>query len=105
MATAKEFYWHLHHRQLVEPLSEPLQNRIDYINVAKPKDERATRLHLIRRANLDGETLDAFSLADKYGLPAFLQDALNQRLEALHAEQCFPDCPWDGQTILPNSGW
>lgn len=103
--TPPEYYFHLHHRILVERLVEPLQNRIDYINTFKSKDERALRLHLLRRANLDPETIEAMTLLNNFAAPTFLRDALNDRLENLHAEQCFPDCPWDGDTILPDSGW
>ena len=39
------WYWHVHHDRLCEPLTEPLRNRIDYINSHKLKAERAIRLH------------------------------------------------------------
>ena len=42
---APEYYWHVHHHEvLCEALTEPIQNRIDYIKSSKPKDEVATRL-------------------------------------------------------------
>jgi hypothetical protein len=43
------FYWHLHHNVLVEALTEPLKNRIDYIKKHKPKDEISLRLKRIKR--------------------------------------------------------
>ena len=42
-----EFYWHIHHEHLIEELTEPIQNRIDYINTHKPIDEQETRLRLL----------------------------------------------------------
>lgn len=42
------YAWHVHHEKLVEPLIEPLQNRIDYIKKDKPSTEQATRLRLMR---------------------------------------------------------
>jgi len=38
------FYWHVHHESLIEPLTEPIENRIAYIKARKPKREVATRL-------------------------------------------------------------
>ena len=46
-ATVK-FAWHVHHNVLLEPLIEPLKNRIAYIKDNKPKDEIATRLRLLK---------------------------------------------------------
>src|SRR3972149_4661141 len=39
-----QMYWHIHHQQLAEPLTEPLKNRIAYIKKDKPKDEIKLRL-------------------------------------------------------------
>jgi tetratricopeptide (TPR) repeat protein len=36
--------WHIHHDQLIELLTEPLQNRIDYIKANKPEAEIPIRL-------------------------------------------------------------
>jgi len=43
------FYWHIHHDILCEVLTEPLQNRIDYIKSDKPTGEVKTRLRLLKR--------------------------------------------------------
>src|SRR3989304_1208638 len=40
-----QMYWHIHHQQLAEPLTEPLKNRIAYIKKDKPKDEIKLRLN------------------------------------------------------------
>ena len=42
-----DWYWHIHHDVLTEPLTEPLQNRLDYIRATKPQSEVETRLRLI----------------------------------------------------------
>ena len=39
--------WHVHHEALCEPLTEPLQARIDCITSKKPEGERATRLRVL----------------------------------------------------------
>ena len=41
------WYWHIHHDVICEPLTEPLENRLDYIRTQKPEAERETRLRLI----------------------------------------------------------
>lgn len=43
-----KFYWHIHHNVLLEPLTELLKNRIDYIKQNKPKDEIELRLKLLK---------------------------------------------------------
>lgn len=53
------YYWHLHHEELMEELTEPVENRIAYITANKPTSEIATRLRLLRpvrdqeRADID----------------------------------------------------
>src|SRR3990167_6015311 len=44
------FYWHIHHSILVEELTEPIKNRIEYIKKHKPEHERETRLRLMKPA-------------------------------------------------------
>lgn len=43
-----KYYFHIHHGVLLEPLTEPLKNRIKYIKEEKPKDEVELRLRLIK---------------------------------------------------------
>ena len=43
-----EWYWHVHHNELCEPLTEPLENRIAHIRKNKPQGEIKTRLRLMR---------------------------------------------------------
>jgi len=40
--------WHIHHDALVEPLTEPLENRIKFIKERKPAREIETRLRLMK---------------------------------------------------------
>jgi hypothetical protein len=41
-------FWAIHHAVICEPLTEPLANRIEYIQTQKPEHERETRLAAIR---------------------------------------------------------
>ena len=43
-----KFYWHIHHDILLEPLTEPLKNRIEYIKNNKFKNEIELRLKLLK---------------------------------------------------------
>ena len=43
-----QFYWHIHHDILCEPLTEPIENRIDYIKTQKSEAERELRLRLLK---------------------------------------------------------
>ena len=42
-----DWYWHIHHEVLTEPLTEPLQNRLRFVRANKPQSEVETRLRLI----------------------------------------------------------
>ena len=42
-----KLYWHIHHYIPIEPLTQPLKNRIEYIKKFKPKDEVPLRLKLL----------------------------------------------------------
>lgn len=50
MITKIEYYWHVHHDKLIEQLTEPIKNRIEYIKNHKPKNEIETRLRLLKNA-------------------------------------------------------
>lgn len=79
-------YWHVHHDVLVENLLEPLQNRIDYIKMYKPKKEVKLRLKLIKKVK-----------AEK--LPTTKDGWIK-----LHQSEC--GCGWDGNTIFTKeNGW
>ena len=43
-----QFAWHVHHDRLVEVLTESIEARQEYIRDAKPEDEIATRLRLLK---------------------------------------------------------
>jgi multidrug resistance efflux pump len=43
---ANELYWHVHHDTLLEPLTEPIQNRIEYIKTEKAKYETEKQIEL-----------------------------------------------------------
>ena len=46
--TKIKFYWHLHHDRLVESLTKPIKNRIEYIKKHKPKETIKLRLKLLK---------------------------------------------------------
>ena len=64
-----KFYWHIHHDTLLEPLTEPLKNRIDYIKENKPKEEIALRLKLLKpvKGKLSKELVEAGKKCDEAG--------------------------------------
>ena len=60
---AIKFAWHVHHGILVEPLTEPLSVRRQYIHENKPANEIQLRLRLLRRVR--GRLPDKFVEAGK----------------------------------------
>src|ERR1039457_2450186 len=95
-----DIYWHVHHEVLCEVLTEPIQNRIDYIKSSKPEAEIETRLwcmtpilHLERlpKERREGDAKGVYAYA-KYLPP----------IEKLHKEE-HPNCPWNGKTIFPKA--
>ena len=54
-----KFYWHIHHDILLEPLTQPLKNRIEYIKNNKSKNEIKLRLKLLKpvRGKLPDEVI------------------------------------------------
>ena len=62
-----EFAWTCHHSVLVELLTEPYQNRIEYIMTEKPESERAVRLRNFRpvRIKLPAKLIKAGAEYDK----------------------------------------
>ena len=61
------YAWHVHHDNLVEPLTEPIKNRIAYIKANKPRVEIETRLRLLKvvRGGLPAPTVQAGAAYDK----------------------------------------
>src|SRR3990167_387329 len=49
--TTRKYDWHVHHETIIEPLTEPIKNRIRFIKANKPDDEIETRLRLMRPAS------------------------------------------------------
>ena len=122
-----QFAWHVHHDGLLEPLTEPIENRIVYIKAKKPKNEQALRLRLLKTVigtlpleytkawdehtktraertakytKTRAEYIRAWAEHDK--ARAEYDKALAEclpEIEALHKLEC-PDCPWDGTTIF-----
>ena len=128
------FAWHVHHETLIEPLTEPIENRIAYIKQAKPASEVELRLRLLKpvqgelpaaldkaRAALD----KAWAALDKARAALDKAWAAYVKARAAHVKAraaldkaraaCMPeiealhaiecpDCPWDGTSIFPKAG-
>ena len=127
----KKWYWHVHHDILVEPLTEPIENRIAFIKANKPKEEVETRLRLLKpiKALLPVDvvkTWEAYDKAREAHVKAWeayvkaweayvktweahvkAREAYNKTLND-HKDEIdalhreeCPNCPWDGETIFP----
>ena len=81
---ATDYWWHIHHQELYEYLTEPIRARINYIKENKPKDEIELRLRLLKPVLGKIPTTEA-------------------GWKKLHKKEC-KDCPWDHKkkTIFPN---
>ena len=76
----KGFFWHVHHNELVE-WSDNIQERIDYINKDKPKQEIALRLKLLQPVN--GKLPDEYVKADEARVKAYeARDKADEAWEA-----------------------
>jgi len=75
-----DYWWHIHHEQLYEYLTEPIRARINYIKSSKPKNEVALRLKLLKPVLGDIPTTEA-------------------GWKKLHRLEC-KNCPWTGKSIF-----
>ena len=99
------YAWHVHHDVLIEPLTEPIEVRQEYIRRYKPEHEIETRLRLLKPAVGPlpaAYAKKAWAAYDKKAWAAYEKAwaAYAPEIEALHAIEC-PDCPWDGSSIFP----
>ena len=129
-----QLYWHIHHGVLMEPATEPIENRITYIKEEKPEDERALRLTLLepvkgklpqpvpiavatynkawttyrKAADVYTKGCETYSGAHDVYLKAqkARDKVFDDNMPAILAlhEQECPNCPWDGFTIFPEQG-
>ena len=76
-----------HHEKFAEVLSEPIENRIDYIINEKPEGEIETRLCWIQPYKGHSKMKKADAEWEKAYEPIFMAE---------HS-----DCPWDGKTLFP----
>ena len=99
-----KWYFHIHHDILVEPLTEPIKNRIKFIKENKPKDEIKLRLKLMKpvKGKLPKEFIEA---EQKYFEARQKFDEARQKYEpqiiALHKKECH-NCPWKNGSIFPD---
>src|SRR3990167_1564814 len=102
-----KFAWHIHHDILVEPLTESIEARREFIRSSKPPHEVATRLRLLKvvKGRLPAKLVEAGKAYDEAW--AAYNEARKVHVEALkaempailklHAKEC-PNCPWNGKT-------
>jgi len=90
-----KFYWHLHHGTLIEPLTEPLKNRIKYIKIFKSAHETREqidlRLRLIKKVKgkLPREVIEAgkaYVKAQKLYTVASLRDFKSEERKVSNKE-------------------
>ena len=124
------FAWHVHHDVLMEALTEPIENRIDYIKSYKPEHEKEVRLRLLRPVvgRLPEVLIQALRTCDEAlrtydeALRTYeeawrayeeagrtyeeagrtYEEALKAHKHEIEALHALecPDCPWDGFTIF-----
>lgn len=116
-------YWHVHHGVLAEYCTSYTE-RAAYIRRRKPAYEVDTRMRLMRPiqavpsvlsaawAKLDkAQTVLVKAQTGEGGLAIYgkawsvyirVWRAVQRDLIALHAVEC-PNCPWDGETIFPET--
>ena len=126
------FMLHCHHNSLLEVLTEPAENRINYILCDKPEVEQALRLRLFRPVSPEhtGPELDkaraewdkacaeldkaraewakaraewAKACAEWDKARAEWDKARAEWTKAGHHAAICPGCPWDGTTIFAES--
>ena len=88
---------------IIEPLIEPIEERIAFIKDHKAKVEIETRLRLMRPVvgQLPAAYLQAWAAYKSAGAAyGGTRAATEVEIEALHRHEC-PDCPWDGRSIFP----
>ena len=96
---------HCHHEELAEKLSEPANNRINYILKEKPKKEQALRLRLFRPiqgqawAEYEKVTGPAWAEYEKVTGPALAEyEKVKGQAHKLICKK--KDCPWNGNSIF-----
>ena len=78
------WFWAIHHSVIVEKLSEPLLNRVEYILTQKPNHEREIRLDAIRPVKNDKVFSAAWAEHDKVCSAAWVE--YNKACSAAWAE-------------------
>ena len=119
------FARHIHHgADWLEPLTDPISIRRQYIRQYKPKVEQPLRLRLLQSVSnerIPKPLLHSLAAYRKERAASRRARAAYERAEAawrkayetyekalkkyatpaLHKRLCRSDCPWDGRTILP----
>lgn len=95
-----QWYWHIHHETLAEPLTEPLQNRIDYIKANKTNTE--VRLKWLTPVSKLPEGLnEMWNIVGKVQNPVSSITIISPELLKQHKID-HPDCPFVfGKGLFP----
>jgi len=128
--TLPQYAWHVHHDRLVEILTAPMQERIDFINESKAERERPLRLRLfklVKNQSLIASIDEAYKKATATAYEAY-EKAMALAYEAYEkvkapADEAYEkaratayeayekaindlhekecrNCPWNGETIF-----
>ena len=91
--------WHIHHEILVEVLTEPIEERLRYIDTEKAKCEPSWKIELRKRLlkPVMGPLSEKIEKANQEWEKVLGEHQVE--IEALHKVEC-PDCLWDGKTIF-----
>src|SRR3990167_2773367 len=110
MSKIGDWYWHVHHEVLCEPLTEPLANRRKYVRETKPKSKIPIRLKWMTpvKGKVPVALVKAWAAYDKAGAAydkawaAYDKagDAARPALERLHKKEHGNECPWNVRTLF-----
>ena len=119
---------HLHHKMLFETLTEPIENRINYIKEEKPEHERETRLSAMRiltpsevktipkgvmkKYEAYDKAMEAYYKTEEAYVKAreacekaedaFVDACNTPAMIKWHKKVCkYKGCPWNGETLFP----
>ena len=99
-----KWFWCLHHEQLCEEATEPIENRIRYILKEKPEHEQATRFRNLRPVKDAASLIKAWAEYERVKAPALAEyervtaQAWAEVAKQLAAE--WPDNTWQGKSIF-----
>lgn len=103
-----KWFWCLHHEQLCEELTEPVKNRIGYIQKHKPEEEQTVRFRNLRPVKNPAHLEKAWAEYNKVAAAAWAEynkvkaPALADVAKQLSDE--WSDNTWTGKSIFDAAG-